>query len=67
MSSYQSHIAMLLFKQQKRMLLAHQNNTQLMRKIFEKGTQFSPLPAYFKAKKNDICGRTNHANRKFMP
>lgn len=50
-SSYQSHLAMLFFKQQKRMLLAHQNNTQLMRKIFEKGTQFSPLPAYFKAKK----------------
>lgn len=51
LSSYQSRIAMLFFKQQKRMLLLHKNNTRLLRSIFEKGTQLSPLPAYFKAKK----------------
>ena len=51
MSSYQSHIAMLLLKQQKRMLLLHKNNTQFLRSFFEKGTQFAPLPALFKAKK----------------
>lgn len=50
MSSYQSYIAMLLFKQQKRILLTHKNNTRLMRRIFETGTQLAPLPRFFETK-----------------
>ena len=46
MISPQARIAMLLFKQQKRMLLAHKNNTHFMRKLFEQGTRFSPVPSH---------------------
>ncbi|OTG84925.1 alpha/beta hydrolase [Acinetobacter sp. ANC 4648] len=46
MISSQAHIAMLLFKQQKRVLLAHKNNTYFMRKLFEYGTRFSPIPSH---------------------
>ena len=54
MISPQAYIAMFFFKQQKRVLLAHKNNTKFMRKLFEHGAQFSPLPSHIQTSMHQL-------------
>lgn len=52
MISPQAKIAIKLLKTQKKFLMLHPNNTQFMRQMFEKVTQFAPKPRYIQAKES---------------
>ena len=44
MPSFQAHVAMRIFRLQKSLLLLHRNNTQFMRRLFERGATLAPSP-----------------------
>lgn len=56
MPSLQAHAAMSFFHLQKRLLLLHPNNTQIMRGLFEHGTTLGALPSDLDIHHENIAG-----------